>query len=141
VGAQPPESSSISGHEGMRLKGMLVNGKKRGREDDREAKKAPSDDEDESRTGAIKKKTRPDPLEFGAKKKHGMEDGSVPTTHERSSTRHLSIVPDDVDMKEMVLHSPVVAEPSPHRSHKKKRKKKDHGDEVPVQLGILPLAT
>jgi hypothetical protein len=52
----------------LRLKGRLV-GKKRGREEEAVNNKAISDDEGESRAGAIKKKPKLDPFDGMGKKK------------------------------------------------------------------------
>lgn len=69
VGAKPPESTDVSGRDALRLKGRLVD-RKRGREEDTTTNiKTPSDDEDESRAGAIKKKPRLDPFDGAGKKK------------------------------------------------------------------------
>ncbi|KXN89607.1 hypothetical protein AN958_05474 [Leucoagaricus sp. SymC.cos] len=82
VGAPIPETQSLA-REAARLKTKLERGKKRQREDkDVDTNKVQSDDEEESRTGAIKKKTRVDPFSAPSKeKKKGFgvngESGSI----------------------------------------------------------------
>ncbi|KIP10680.1 hypothetical protein PHLGIDRAFT_22125 [Phlebiopsis gigantea 11061_1 CR5-6] len=61
VGAPIPSSTGVAGHEAMKLKGKLT-GKKRPREEEDLKTVLDSDGEDESRTGAIKKKARQDPF-------------------------------------------------------------------------------
>lgn len=68
VGAKPPESNDLSGREALRLKGRLV-GKKRERGEEAVNNKALSDDEGESRAGAIKKKPKLDSSDGMGKKK------------------------------------------------------------------------
>ncbi|KAJ3865386.1 hypothetical protein EV359DRAFT_80559 [Lentinula novae-zelandiae] len=70
VGASIPESTSASSRETARLKGSLVGkGKKRAREEEGESSSKPSDDEGESRAGAIRKKTVPNPFTMPTPKK------------------------------------------------------------------------
>ncbi|KAJ3736540.1 hypothetical protein DFJ43DRAFT_1052679 [Lentinula guzmanii] len=71
VGASVPESTSVSSRETARLKGSLVGkGKKRAREEEGESFNRPtSDDEGESRTGAIRKKPVPNPFTMPTTKK------------------------------------------------------------------------
>ncbi|KAJ4478328.1 hypothetical protein J3R30DRAFT_3480517 [Lentinula aciculospora] len=71
VGASIPESISVSSREMARLKGSLVGkGKKRSREEEGESShKLSSDDEGESRAGAIRKKTIPNPFTMPTPKK------------------------------------------------------------------------
>ncbi|KAJ3935025.1 MAG: hypothetical protein NXY57DRAFT_991527 [Lentinula lateritia] len=70
VGASIPESTSVSSRETARLKGSLVGkGKKRAREEEGETSSKPSDDEGESRAGAIRKKTVPNPFTMPTPKK------------------------------------------------------------------------
>ncbi|KAJ4001836.1 hypothetical protein F5050DRAFT_1899302 [Lentinula boryana] len=71
VGASVPESTSVSSRETARLKGSLVGkGKKRAREEEGESFNRPtSDDEGESRTGAIRKKPVPNPFTMPTMKK------------------------------------------------------------------------
>ncbi|KAF8826929.1 hypothetical protein HHX47_DHR5000988 [Lentinula edodes] len=70
VGASIPESTSVSSRETARLKGSLVGkGKKRAREDEGDSSSKLSDDEGESRAGAIRKKTVPNPFTMPTPKK------------------------------------------------------------------------
>ncbi|KAJ3813912.1 hypothetical protein F5876DRAFT_73458 [Lentinula aff. lateritia] len=70
VGASIPESTSISSRETARLKGSLVGkGKKRAREEEGESSSKLSDDEGESRAGAIRKKTVSNPFTMPTPKK------------------------------------------------------------------------
>ncbi|KAF5388059.1 hypothetical protein D9615_000567 [Tricholomella constricta] len=70
VGAAIPETHNSS-REAARLKGQLIGkGNKRSRDDEPDAKEK-SEDEEESRAGAIRKKARVDPFgDYGGKKKN-----------------------------------------------------------------------
>ncbi|KAJ3778963.1 hypothetical protein FB446DRAFT_840406 [Lentinula raphanica] len=81
VGASIPESTSVSSRETARLKGSLVGkGKKRAREEERDtAHKSASDDEGESRAGAIRKKPAPNPFTLQTAKKPPQGEGGLNT--------------------------------------------------------------
>lgn len=103
MGAQPPETNGIASREALRLKGRLVGSKKRGREEDEGAKAtAPSEDEDESRAGSIKKKPRLDPFERTSKKK---KQKVLASTSQKTSEPGPSAVP-DLSVKQNVSVQP-----------------------------------
>ncbi|KAF5390601.1 hypothetical protein D9757_002624 [Collybiopsis confluens] len=79
VGAPIPEFASISSRETARLKGQLVGkGKKRIRDEGEGPAKQASDDERESRAGAIRKKPVPNPFTIPATKKKKVGGKSIP---------------------------------------------------------------
>ncbi|KDQ64308.1 hypothetical protein JAAARDRAFT_43411 [Jaapia argillacea MUCL 33604] len=150
VGAPIPESSGITGRDSMRLKGQLTGGKgkKRSREEEGPKAEVPSDDEEDSRAGAIRKKTKVDVFSGRGKKgkKHkGERLTSLPTplptptpapkhlVHGEHSGRDnlaayaKTIVGDEDATSSTTLELP--SEPHVHSptSEKKKRRKRTHG--------------
>ncbi|KZT13028.1 uncharacterized protein LAESUDRAFT_754054 [Laetiporus sulphureus 93-53] len=151
VGATPPESSTTFSRDTARLKNKLTgrSGKKRQREEERDIAAGPSDDEDESRATAIKKKPKIDPFarptktkkvhsadidvakaqdtaEGDAKLKHdtngrAAESSSTPTQHreEHHQSEHASAPP-----------SPS----SPKKKKKKKKKKRKYDEDASVTM-------
>ncbi|XP_006460324.1 hypothetical protein AGABI2DRAFT_117282 [Agaricus bisporus var. bisporus H97] len=90
VGAPIPETQSLA-REAARLKNKLEGGKKRQREPkDVESTVLPSDDEEESRTGAIKKRARQDPFNPAQKKAKNKIVKGGPATQTKPVTAHTS---------------------------------------------------
>ncbi|KAI0089126.1 hypothetical protein BDY19DRAFT_126103 [Irpex rosettiformis] len=140
VGAPIPAATGTLGHETMKLKGKLI-GKKRTREAEDVGNKMtvePSDDEEESRAGAIKKKTRVDPFALkGRKKQPGnnslqmQEKTSQPTRANLSPPKtppRVTSPSAQAQTDAMGTVSPVKAtdEISPGSPTKIKKKKKKH---------------
>jgi len=124
VGAVVPEGMQSHSRETARLKGKL-SGSKHAREDeDVGPSKTVSDDEGESRAGAIKKKARSDPFDIvhGKKKKKNKDTESsavqmvIPTPHEGESKL------DSSDEIEDILNGPDKLDESPIKSKKKPKK-------------------
>lgn len=94
VGAPVPAPTGSLGHESVKLKNKL-SGKKRPREDGGDHDIPASDDEEESRAGAIKKKTKLDPFAPKERKKKKASStlisNGVPTTDPVPSERHQSV--------------------------------------------------
>lgn len=86
VGAPIPASTGVAGHEAMKLKGKLT-GKKRAREEEDVKMAEPSDDDGESRAGAIKKKARPDPFAPKPKKQKANAPGVIPVPTKPTSKK------------------------------------------------------
>ncbi|KAI0346791.1 hypothetical protein BDW22DRAFT_1424911 [Trametopsis cervina] len=134
VGASVPASTGIRGHETIRLKGKLT-GKKRGREQDEGPTAAAvdqSDDEQESRAGAIRKKARVDPFAGGSKGKkkqntqlQAAEAKTVPLPLPKTNQSGQSPEAED-QAADVQLGSPGKAtEPAEASSSQKKKKKKN----------------
>ncbi|KAG6833938.1 hypothetical protein H0H87_007949 [Tephrocybe sp. NHM501043] len=146
VGAAVPENSTSS-RDIARLKGQLVGkGNKRPREDEPDSKeKDRSDDEGESRGGAIKKKARVDPFGNINKKK---KNTSIPEKMALASPRPPTIPEADKEEEEeanLVTEGLIsgLSTPSATPQRKKHKKKRANIDPaVDVNSGItLTLAT
>ncbi|KAJ3739577.1 hypothetical protein DFH05DRAFT_1463906 [Lentinula detonsa] len=128
VGASVPESTSVSSRETARLKGSLVGkGKKRAREDEGESfNRSTSDDEGESRTGAIRKKPVPNPF-------------TMPTTKKKKKLSQADVVTNAQDGASVKSPGKVTNEPKNHstadpisESEDEKRKKTKKNTHPPV---------
>ena len=97
VGAPIPASTGVASHEAMKLKGKL-SGKKRAREEEDVKMADVSDDEGESRAGAIKKKARPDPFAPKPKKQKANAPEVIPVPAKPASkkTGKKASSPDDL---------------------------------------------
>ncbi|EMD40898.1 hypothetical protein CERSUDRAFT_80549 [Gelatoporia subvermispora B] len=96
VGAAPSESTSTLGRDTARLKGKLSStSKKRLREEEHVHAKPPSDDEEESRAGAIRKKPNVDPFGGPAAKKNKTAKmlARAPPMSTPAAAKNLPIIP------------------------------------------------
>ena len=136
VGAPIPASTGSLGHESVKLKNKLT-GKKRSREDEGKHDGPVSEDEEESRAGAIKKKTKLDPFAPREKKKKAKAVSapqpdaasveSAPSKSPPSAPASTQLSLESVALP--VKASCQVAEvssltPAPEKKKKKKKKKK-----------------
>lgn len=140
VGAAIPESSSMLGRDAERLKHRLA-GKKRGRDEEHAVVNVPSEDEEESRAGAIKKKAKLDPFaqrSEGKGKKAKKDDLMGATSSAASpvaSAKH--------EAHEEHAHASEVvdvdeADDRDSSPRKKKKKKKKHAKTAIVDMAGSP---
>jgi len=126
--------------ETARLKGKLTGSKRTREEEDVAPPKPFSDDEEESKVGAIKKKPRPDPFDAISGKKTKKEKNL--STEERPSLPATSVSSSSNDVRpvkveeEPLTNGIALAESTPSK-RKKKRKKTIHNQEEEDPAGSL----
>lgn len=144
VGAAIPESSNMLGRDAARLKNKLA-GKKHARDEEDAVANVPSEDEEESRAGAIKKKAKLDPFTLPsegkgkkAKKSHLIATPSpagVPVSPPERKTgneqAHSSVAVDADEADDRDI--------SPKKKRKKKKKHVKTTDESIVDLTSSPV--
>lgn len=151
MGAPIPESS-LTSRDTARLKGQLTNGKKRTRdgEEDAKGKSLPSDDDEESRAGVIRKKVKLDPFDGGKKKKKKKTNGLptpqyTPASSQDQGAHNKVEVSQAMDIdpaEENGIPPPISSEGTiSGSSRKKKKKRKQVSIEHPpnVELASPPL--
>ncbi|RDB22530.1 hypothetical protein Hypma_009990 [Hypsizygus marmoreus] len=139
VGAPIPETANLS-RETARLKGQLTGkGSKRAREEDHKKLKEKSDDEDESRAGAIQKKARVDP--FGDNRKNKNKKNKKAVIGSTSSVVLEPHAPAETDASEQAEVVDMITDVNPERDavsvppstpRRKKRKKRHSTVESPM---------
>ncbi|TCD69844.1 hypothetical protein EIP91_005921 [Steccherinum ochraceum] len=152
VGAPVPASTGTLAVGGAKLKSKLV-GKKRGRDGEdglAESGAKDSEDENESRGRAIKKKAKVDPFEgtHGKKKKkrHAEEPKGVDAPAVTTVSAN-SVEEDEQEREQATKDTPVIVSPAPSllehalsERKKKKKKKRDHdSDTLPTLSHPSPL--
>ncbi|KAJ3576172.1 hypothetical protein NP233_g596 [Leucocoprinus birnbaumii] len=135
VGAPIPETQSLA-REAAKLKSKLEGSKKRHREDAAvEAKKTQSDDEEDSRSGAIKKKVRVDPFHAPSKKeKKGGERNGKAVVHPAAMKAMLPTQTSEAPTKEGKLEADedanelLVVTDTPEKLKNKSAQRKPHAN-------------
>jgi len=149
VGAPIPASTGTLGYESVKLKNKLT-GRKRQREDEGPLNDTgePSEDEEESRAVAIKKKTKLDPFAKGkGKKKNAAADSSELAVSVQNSVTEGQPNATELGDKAGEQAEKVPAEeshshpPSPSASPKKRKKKKKKHNDTSLSPLISPSNT
>lgn len=140
VGAPIPESS-VASRDTARLKNHLIGGKKRTRDESFDDKKIflLSDDEEDSRANAVRKKSKPDPFAVSNSKKQSSQSFGLMTPRDTPTSSQAQLIDVTVPTPMVIDHSVDAPTQAAIASTRKKKRKKKRTDQAGT-TSIVPLS-